>query len=111
MKTDGAPKTKVISNLAVGILFLAVGISMSTENDSSALIFLILGLFFLTQAFTRMGGKIKRHGEPPPRPAEKPTVQVNDDTIGQRREELRGLMESGIIDGDEYRDRMRALKP
>lgn len=47
----------------------------------------------------------------PARPAAEPAVRTRADGLEQRREELRGLLDSGIIDRDEYRDRMRDLRP
>ena len=51
-------------------------------------------------------------GRPAPRaPARGPAARMNANELEQRREKLLGLLDSGIIDRDEYRDRMKKLRP
>ena len=46
----------------------------------------------------------------PSTPMQKPDVRMNANEAEKRKEELRSLLESGIITKDEYRDRVRNLR-
>lgn len=141
MRPDKIPEKQANPVFAAGVIFLAVGIAMMFGgNRSGGVTFLILGMAFLVgKASSRSGGRqAKRKGafpsEPEIResqaaserklrgealapdrgeelPARGPAVHMSANELEQRREELRGLLDSGIIDRDEYRDRMKKLRP
>jgi hypothetical protein len=142
--------------LAVGVVFIAVGIAMmGTHNMGGGVTFFILGILFLLGQ--RSSAKRNKAGSPPgnfpsrpeirerqataerklrkealapderenpfgqgtpsapmretpPAPMQEPAIRMSKNELEQRKEELRGLLESGIITKEEYQDRLRKFR-
>jgi hypothetical protein len=134
--------------LAVGVVFIAVGIAMmGTHNMGGGVTFFILGILFLLGQ--RSSAKRNKAGSPPGNfpsrpeirerqataerklrkealapderenpfgqgtpsaPMQEPAIRMSKNELEQRKEELRGLLESGIITKEEYQDRLRKFR-
>ena len=152
MLPNNVPEKKTNPGLAIGLVFIAVGIAMMGANNmGGGVTFLILGIVFLVGQQSVQGKKKdenqsdgfpsepqiresqaaserKLHDEAlapdgkdsSPAPRRTPQVQeplskmreqsVRVDENEQRKEELKGLLESGIITKEEYRDRLKKFR-
>lgn len=151
MLPNNVPEKKTNPGLAVGVVFIAVGIAMMGANNMGAgVTFLILGIVFLAGQQSVQGKKENgnqsggfpsvpqiresqaaseqklhdealapdgKDGSSAPRtpPVQEPLSTMREQSVRvdeneQRKEELKGLLESGIITKEEYRDRLKKLR-
>lgn len=147
MLPNNVPEKKSNPVLILGLVFIAVGISMlgtNTPTPGGGIVFVILGIVFLAgyiasekeKAEKKPGGfptepQIRENQSAKERelrkealaPEERPdqaagqtppswesTIRLSPDEIEQRKEELKSLLESGILTREEYGERMRELR-